>query len=138
MCLLINSATKPQPKIAEEDIIVYKLICKSENGKFFTLFRDYEVVLGETYENFVETPYKIRSSDTTNDASNWYRIDIGFHSFVNEADAKFYRYSACGILHIARYIKIVKCIIPKGSTYYEGSFSLCRSYVSDKIHYLKE
>lgn len=140
MCLLINSATKPQPKIAEQDIVVYKLVHKLENGKFLTPFKKYEVILGETYEDFVETPYKIKSLDTTNYTSNWYRIDIGFHSFANKADAKFYRAPSFGITDtiFTKFLKIVKCIIPKGSTYYEGVFCTFRSYVSDKIHYLKE
>lgn len=140
MCLLIYSATKPQPKIAEQDIVVYKLLRILENGKLVTPFRHCEVTLGKTYEEFVEPPYKIKSSDTTNDGFNVYRIDIGFHSFANKEDAKFFRLTSLGvrIIRITDFLQIVKCIIPKGAMYYEGTFGFCRSYISDKIHYLKD
>jgi len=34
-------------------------------------------------------------------------------------------------------IKYIKCVIPKGSTYYVGTFDYWKSYASDKLTYVE-
>ena len=55
-----------------------------------------------------------------------YRVEKGFHSFVNSIDAKLYSYKGRDSI-------VVSCIIPKGAKYYKGFFENCESYCSDSI-----
>lgn len=114
MCLNANSNI---PKIAEENIICYKIY----------IFRNGFV------SPYLRSPIpKLKEKITTelqNDGS--YLIEKGFHSFINlsdaEGDAKFF----------SRYYEIKavisKCIIPKGSKYYKGKFGTIPSYCSESI-----
>ena len=60
-----------------------------------------------------------------------HRINRGFHSFSSLEVALRYKNN---IYHYSHY-KVCKCIIPKGSWYYDGfnGYTTDRSYVSDSI-----
>ena len=94
--------------INESEEIIDKVLC--------TPYQRFPIEIGETYE-----------SDLIKRYGN--QIYKGLHSFgnLNEAieDAKL----DCDI--------IVKCIIPKGSTYYIGKFNDKVSYASNKLKYLE-
>ena len=110
MCFYIHSK-HPDPKIAEEDKTCYK----------------YGLIIGETlrsyhqgfYYKFNKT-YSLKEKLTGSSA-----IYEGFHSITNKKQA------------IAESGKeyVVKCIIPKGATYYYNPD--LQEYVSNKIKILK-
>ena len=80
--------------------------------KIVTPYRFFPIEIGKTYDSEL-----IKSDDY---------IYEGLHSFKNLHDVKN-DYS--GIY--------AKCLIPKGSKYYEGKFNECDSYASDKLTYVK-
>lgn len=87
-----------KPKIAEENIVVYKDTCwKSISGNVFI----------SRYEGFTYTINKINYSDIEIESEQY--ITLGFHSY-KEIEAVDTFLSSC----------IGEFIIPKGATYYEG------------------
>lgn len=92
------------------------------NGKtiitpsFRTPYRFAPIEIGNTYESILEKP-KSRA------------IEIGLHTFKFSGDAISDMDSPKEV--------IVRCIIPKGSTYYEGDFGGSISYASDKLQYVE-
>ena len=125
MCLI---TTKNIPEIAQKDIVCYK---------FYILHKVYP-----PYEDAVLlSPYQDSPAPTINKVTNTlldraylsnyratYIISRGFHSFkylddlINELD--FWQ---------SFDIKIFRCIIPKGTKYYEGKFGDFPSYCSQSI-----
>lgn len=112
-------------RIATKDIIVYKVVtnyCWNPGYSFRSSYQSMPIKIGETYN--VLQIVKCRA-----------RILQGFHSLkslkaTNELLQEDFR--RC----------IVKCIIPKGSTYYNGIFERCQlfnpiGYVSDSIKYVE-
>lgn len=108
MCLELYSDTKKL--IAEEDIECYKILYK-EDGIFRTFYRDFPIEAGKTYESII--------------SKEGYRIQMGLHSYVDKENA------ICSNLYTA------KCIIPKGSEYYLGSFCGKDSYASNVLKYVE-
>lgn len=133
MCLLLNSASKTS--IAHEDIEVYKVVMSNGYG-IQTPYRRTKVLLNLTYHTDLQI--------------ECLKVHLGFHSFVKLVDAELecrlwndyientslnYRY------------KIVKCVIPNGSMYVNGCFSVCDqhgifvkevdSYASSQIKYIE-
>lgn len=101
----------------ELDEAVEKIVI---NGKelpkkdyYVTPYRYADAEIGKTYTSELENPIY-------ND------INIGIHSFCDLQDAK----NDGGDVY-------VKCIIPKGSEYYVGTFTHCSSYASNAIKYLE-
>ena len=99
------------------DSNVHKIIV---NGKvinigrvivYRTFYQGFKVKMGETYTSELE-----KIDDT---------IEKGLHSFETMEVAK----SFSNI--------VAKCIIPKGSKYYEGLFGCDASYASDRITYVE-
>jgi hypothetical protein len=80
---------------------------------YITPYRNVNIEIGETYTSKLEKPL-------------FYEINIGIHSFCDLIDAK----NDGGDVY-------AKCIIPKGSEYYEGTFCDCSSYASNTIKYLE-
>ena len=76
-----------------------------------TFYQGFKVEMGETYTSELE---KIDDS-----------IEKGLHSFETMEGAKSVSYI------------VAKCIIPKGSRYYEGIFNRDVSYASDKLTYIE-
>jgi len=85
---------------------------------FETPFRNYPIEIGNTY-----TSKLVKKGDN---------IEEGLHSFEFARDAKLTNWALW-------YDEgtIVKCIIPKGSTYYKGTFDGDSSYASDALTYVE-
>jgi hypothetical protein len=97
-------------------------------GKGFTLvtmYREVVIELGEIYTSNLEVLLPSQESyRRTKD------IEIGLHSYVNKLTALYYSKAYLNLY-------MVKCIIPKGSTYYEGTFNDYPSIASDTLRYGK-
>jgi hypothetical protein len=119
MCL--SKVTTDEPQIAKRNITVYKVLIKRK-GRYLTLWRECPVQIGKTYTSKLVK----RMINDHFDSSNWgIGIEEGLHSY------RYYKAikdSCC--------IK-VKCIIPKGSQYYVGTFCEYVSIASDKLTYVK-
>ena len=116
MCLKISNGFG-EPQIATEDLIVYKVL-KSISDKFTTPYQNTVIKIGCTY--------------TSEFSFNFFGdIEKGLHSYVSLDNA---RYDAMGYI-IKRVI--CKCLIPKGSRYYQGLFGKYKSIASDKLTYLE-
>lgn len=127
MCLTLTEHSKL--KVAEEDIVCYKVAIKDNDGDcFVTPFRGMTYKLGELYSTSIGWPRKIGSINIINE---------GFHSFTCKEDAykcaKFEAPTFEGTNMV-----VVKCIIPKGANYIEGMFVQYPNYVSNKIICEKE
>jgi hypothetical protein len=87
-------------------------ICANKTPHYVTYFQEAEVEIGKTY-----TSKLIKEDEEVNE---------GLHSFGKLEDAKTFTSF------------VAKCIIPKGSRYYEGIFECSYlSYASNKITYLE-
>ena len=119
MCLI---TTKNIPEIAQEDIVCYKFYELYDNGKLFSPYQgSHAPAINKVTNTLLDRAY----------LSNYraaYMVSRGFHSFkyINDLikELDFWLYSD---------IKIFKCIIPKGTKYYEGKFNNSPSYCSESI-----
>ena len=119
MCL---ATTRAKAKIAEEDIVCYKLVEHRGRGRKFgnyrSFFRNFKYCLGVTYQ---EAMFVDDVSATYSYFTKQYSVNHGFHS---------YRASVCP----SRSETLVKCVIPKGSKYFIGIGNVGGGqYCSDKI-----
>lgn len=123
MCFITNILKQ---RIANKEVICYKIVrpTKTRRRKFrfwkkalvkaTSIFRGYEYIPFKNNPTIkiVPDPYKTLFGIR-------YSIDAGYHSFKylsgNYRDSSLY--------------KIVKCIIPKGSTYYDNG----KEYVSSNL-----
>lgn len=132
MCLTIytkEKGIKKLEKIAEDDIVCWKILYVDGNGQLSTYFMQTPVLLGKK----LKARGRIRSQFYGHN----YGIEGGLiHTFKEKNDAY-----ALAIKNST--IAIVKCIIPKGTRYYEGEFDcMGTSYgskeviISDKISYV--
>ena len=121
MCFIIHP-DYPNPLVAEQDIICFKIGKKAESNlddqKFFSQYRSYVYRLGELQpkvELFLDRwiGHSILS------------VQIGYHSYhpLNPSIRAEYVANSPYCL--------VRCIIPKGSQYYYNPSD--REYVSDQI-----
>ena len=105
-----------EPAIAQKDIIVYKWLNKKEGKLYAPYYRHFNYTLNKEYKEFLFCIYGI--------------VNEGFHSIKNKIKA---------ITHFAKYSCIdkpclYKCVIPKGSEYYEGENGFfIKGYASDTI-----
>lgn len=117
-----TSTDKPIKQIANEDVICYKILIPSREGRVVSPYFNYEynyhkindeitlnIYTTPTFENVfcVDLMYKI----------DLYKCDQGYHSYSSLDfakkvchDSRLYEKGAC----------IFKCIIPKGSVFYEN------------------
>ena len=118
MCLI---TTKNIPEIAQEDIVCYKIYILIEDELLSPYQGMPAPAINEVTNTLLDRAY----------LSNYrgaYMISKGFHSFkylddlINELD--FWQ---------SFDIKIFRCIIPKGTKYYEGKFGDFPSYCSESI-----
>jgi len=118
MCL--NNISKK--KIATKDIICYKILTRY-NNKFYTYYRYKRIKIGSEYYSQILLMY--------NRLRKQYCIEKGLHSFKFKKDAMNY------LKYFLNYSIVAKCVIPKGSIYYTGTFDYVRyAYASNKIKYL--
>lgn len=115
--------------VAEADIVAYKLVYKFSNNEYKSAFKGY------VYKKDKVNDGSIGVRTVTTKGRIKVRIaEEGFHSYKHLKDAK--SVTETGLV-------IVKCIIPKGSTFYNGFreyiladgtiHALIDQYVSDKI-----
>lgn len=134
MCLI---TTKNIPEIAQEDIVCYKYyIVEKKDGKE-KLISPYRRVSAPNLNEAVNTKLDKIFSPTGFDINDsaYYKIQKGFHSF------KYFKHVIQDIetwedirtrIEYPNY-KVFKCIIPKGTKYYEGMFNEAFSYCSKSI-----
>ena len=127
MCLVINQL---EPKIADEDIVCYKLVKRTKiKGVYKSSFQRFEYIIRQLYTNNIkiEFSYKLIKAKTI----FRYFISKGmFHSYIS------YLYPV--ILSPLPHLALLKCIIPKGAYYFEGIFDDTFSYASSQIKILEE
>lgn len=135
MCLVL---TQLKPKIADKDIICYKLVVKKANGIYNSLYRKFEYTIRRNY--------KIPETEKCILKENRFGVKIleegVFHSFAREVDAFIDYQEQANILishyHFPMILSIIKCVIPKGAIYYIGSTNNMLSYASSQIKILEE
>ena len=135
MCLIL---TQLEPKIADKDIICYKLVVKKASGIYNSLYRKFEYIIRRNY--------KISETEKCILKENRFGVKIleegVFHSFVREVDAFVDYQEQANILishyHFPMILSIIKCAIPKGAIYYMGSTNSMLSYASSQIKILEE
>lgn len=96
-------------------IVVNDIELVKGTQSFITPFRHCEILIGETYRSKIE---KVGDN-----------IERALHSFKFLESAE----DLTWITHKT----FVKCIIPKGSTYYKGTFQGSFSYASDSLIYVE-
>ena len=153
MCLVINKKENRNLKVAEEDIICYKVV-----HKFGGIHFDNVVIPQSWYTSpycgcvyQLNELYKEKAPvEKYNHTSRkeWYLTEIHggcYHSLLNIEDTfklsnmlKF----GVGARYLDTQYTIVKCIIPKKAKYYEGYFSVgtkdCPAFASKQIKILEE
>lgn len=126
MCLYTE---EERPVTATEDIVCYKVTRKKKDEEMVSLCMRSPIKM-----NQVMTAPKFQA-----EPSYYGKIDYGFHSFA-ELDAALCEISERIITrYITRYEEffVIECRIPKGSRFWTGEFSRAKSYVSNKIEYVK-
>lgn len=120
MCL----ANIKGPFVATRDIVCYKHLHQCKGGQLHTSYRQMLVEIGKTYSSDIIVEEGFFAS---------YEINVGLHSFFGIKntikDAKECFNPRANV--------IVKCIIPKGSTYYIGKFENLASSASNTLKYVE-
>lgn len=110
MCLI----PKESAKIAEKDIVVYKLLGKCLNGAYCSPWRDAPYEIGKLYTANIR--YRLRVRKGGINFPIWdYVIEEGLHAFTNLSTAIL----TSNMVPISG-LFIVKGIIPKGALYVLG------------------
>lgn len=130
------SKEKKAAQIAREDILVYKIMLQNpDTGRLKSLYYGMKYEVGKVYWTDV-SPISIDSPLYLE-----MKIDKGFHSYSmdktmatkDKYQIVIYNMENNGIVDSISFsdkLVIVKCIIPKGSKYYENDFG---EIVSDRI-----
>ena len=137
MCLTIFASKdinegNIQPIIADHDIVCYKVLnyeFGAYNSKpiFESIYQNMCIQLGNRYNNHQRVDVVVVNED---DDDIEYEVGGGFyHSFEYLTDAIEEMYESCTTAIV------VKCIIPKGTEYYQGTFCCDDSYASRSIIY---
>lgn len=133
MCLRTNS---PKSSIAKSDIVVYKAL-RVIVKRSYNVYVNGKIIKGYTYkltpsvmhvafEYKFDKLFKTRMRKTKGFYS-LYDVHYGFHSYQRKEDAVKFVSSRTGYI-------AVRCIIPKGSRYYEGSNNVdTPGYCSNQI-----
>lgn len=116
MCLI-----RAKIKETVEDIVCYKLYISFEEELKSLFRRSLAPNMNEIAKTYLEEPY---------DTGNY--VDRGFHSFANLEDA-LQTGANISRLYNNMDIVVIKCIIPKDSKCYVGSFWGMTSYCSESI-----
>lgn len=135
MCWITTVLSNAQPKVAEEDITVFK-VALLEDGKITSIYKNFPYEKGIVYDMcdsncFGETNYKINEgyhsysldNSIIHECNGWgfYISAQFFYTFVKQYDFLTGIYAS----------KIfVLCTIPKGSIYYLNEYG---EYVSNSI-----
>ena len=127
MCLV---TTQLEPKIADKDIICYKLVKRTKTkGVYKSSFQGFEYVIRQLYTNNLDIKFADKSMKRYF-YKGFCKIEKGmFHSYASNLYPILSPLPNCALL---------KCIIPKGAYYYEGYFDNAPSYASSQIKILEE
>lgn len=132
MCFYIHSKHKTA-KIAKKDIICYKILSKFNTRLYLDNFIHEKGIYFSSIKNYIynfNENKKYISNIKVENANYWNNynecIHIGIHSYSSIKRCRSYPYSR---------VVIVKCIIPKGSTYYYNPDK--QEYVSDTIEFIE-
>ena len=125
MCLFINQL---EPKIADKDIICYKLVKRTEiKGVYKSNIQRFEYIIRQLYTNYFDIKYV---DMLIKRRYNLFAIEEGmFHSYAS---------NVYFILKPLQYCTLLKCIIPKGAYYFKGYYGNYPSYASSQIKILEE
>lgn len=133
MCLYIKENKKPC--IANEDIVCYKVVYKNA-GQYRSPYRCTLYKLNTTMNDSVRITKQ--KTQYYNGETTWSISAGGFHVYPTLNDAKThiikqYEVSkAKGITELYNFV-ILKCIIPKDTKYYIGTFIGMKSYCSKSL-----
>lgn len=99
--------------IAETDIIVYKVVNKISDNKYESIFKKYVYEKDKVNNGSINTRTAI-----TEGQPNIRIVEEGFHSYKRLEDAQIDHHirKKCNF----RNAVIIKCVIPKGSIFYNG------------------
>jgi hypothetical protein len=136
MCLSIKEKSCKQT--AKKDIVCYKFLeqrfdCDMYQKCLFatiTPFMFKEIVIGNTYAS--ELKREVIPSERG--LIKLDRVEIGLHSMTSKQDCIE---TASHWVNEGRNQLIVRCIIPKGSQYYVGTYQSLKSYASTEIQYVE-
>lgn len=121
MCLKLSYKQRKAriPLVANEDIVVYKILKYNRNipNVLMTPYRDYVITVGSVYSS-------IFSFDEDGD------VERGLHSFKSLKTAIRESFGYYAFPRV-----VCKCTIPKGSKYYQGKFENSVSFASDTLVY---
>lgn len=118
------------PTVAEQDIEVYKVVIRDDDGTLLSPFQNFEYKVGERYdgmlilnqidnvENSVTIRSIIRLVESKVKDKKLGSCHVGFHSFVSLEQLNEVYTTLDGIL--ANRHVVLRCVIPKGETYYKG------------------
>lgn len=118
MCL----HTKEKAEIANKDIVCYKILVKNKANNIYTPFMKERIIIKNTYTSFLQ--------------NNNGDVSKGLHSMATLCDANAL------LARIKPYFEshelvMAKCIIPKGSSYYKGTFSRLCGFASNQLTYIE-
>ena len=135
MCLIISRKGNSRPKIASEDILVWKILKRGNLSQFHDFTYKRNVINKTEIKEFVVDDengvnvygIKVIKGLRERDGSGWYKsVDLfnenyifgeGFHSIGNYDDANKYFRNAF-LFFDGRGYSLEEFIIPKGSKYY--------------------
>ena len=128
MCLV---TTQLEPKIADKDIICYKLVERTKiKGIYKSYYQGFEYIIRQLYTNNLDIRFANKSIKRYFYRC-FYKIEEGmFHSYVSHLYPP--------ILRPLPNHTLLKCIIPKGAYYFKGFFESFPSYASSQIKILEE
>ncbi len=135
MCLRVKDST---PKIAEKDIVCYKVLARRDD-KLVTPFFKYVMEPNHRYES--QEPFEIGWVTKTTlrlllspRFRNTPVVEGGcFHTFKHRIDAKWLG----RVMTKTPNFVILKCIIPKGTEYFEGDSEDMTCYASKVLQTLE-
>ena len=129
MCLI---TAQLEPKIADKDIICYKMVTKYRiKGVYLSEYQSFEYIIGRLYTNNIDVKHSEALLQTI------YRKDTSLTGTYSISDFMFHSYQS-PYKYSIRADTIVKCVIPKGAYYFEGKHNCCWGYASSQIKILEE
>ena len=118
MCLTTEQLTSTT---AREDIICYKAL-RIQDNNLYAYYRNFEYEIGKLYRG----PLVWGKTYSTSEGL-YMNINEGFHSY---SDIEYAKENYRDVLKSA---VIVKCVIPKGTIFFEGEQNCGRGYASNQI-----
>lgn len=110
MCLIPNDSAR----IAQKDIIVYKILLKSSEGFYLSPYRDEPYYMGELKTANIR--YRLRTREGLHFPVRKWIIEEGLHAFIDYSTA-----SLTAVMTPISGLSIVKGVIPKGAMYVLGT-----------------